>query len=117
MTRRQNLAVGDLPTAKSDSGGLGQLLRALAQGLFSRKSKYQPTTREIADYYLTPREREVAYLAALGFTDAEIADALGMTFQTARAHRRSVLAKMQLDDPRALCDYFLARAAHDATIE
>lgn len=88
-------------------------VRALAQGLFGVKKKYQPTPQEIADYYLTPREREVAYLAALGFSDTEIADALGMTFQTARAHLRNILHKMALDDPRELCEYFLRRAADD----
>jgi DNA-binding NarL/FixJ family response regulator len=89
-------------------------LRAAAHGLFGKKANYHPTPQEIADYYLTPREREVAYLAALGFSITEIADALGLTFQTARAHLRNVLVKMQLDDPQKLCDYFLARESHDA---
>lgn len=94
-----------------------EALRALANGLFGKQKHSLPSPQEIADYYLTPREREVAYLAALGFGDTEIADALGMTFQTARAHLRSVLTKMELNDPRELCAYFLDSAARDASNE
>jgi DNA-binding NarL/FixJ family response regulator len=100
--------------ASANSTHWTQVARALANELFGKKKPYQPSPQEIADYYLTPREREVAYLAALGFSDVEIADALGMTFQTVRAHLRSILLKMALDDPRALCDYFLQRAASDS---
>lgn len=87
------------------------ILRALANGLFGKRRKYHPSAQEVADYYLTPREREIAYLAALGFSDVEIADALGMTFQAVRTHLRAVLTKMELDDPRALCAYFLERVS------
>ncbi|MBI4672894.1 MAG: response regulator transcription factor [Chloroflexi bacterium] len=89
------------------AASLTDALRALANGLFGKKKRSPTSPQEIADYYLTLREREVAYLAALGFSDTEIADALGMTFQTARAHLRSVLTKMDLQDPRDLCAYFL----------
>ncbi len=99
------------------AAGLTEALRALANGLFGSRKHYPPSPQEIADYYLTPREREVAYLAALGFSDTEIADALGMTFQTARAHLRSVLTKMDLDDPRELCAYFLDSDTRDASDE
>lgn len=95
----------------------GRILRALARGLFGKPEKYRPSPQEIVDYYLTPREREVAYLAALGFSDVEIADALGMTFQTARVHLHSVMTKMQVDDPRELCDYFLERSQFDSNSE
>ena len=63
-----------------------------------------PARPASADYHLTPREREIAYLAALGFTDKEIADALVMNFQTVRVHLRNILNKMQLDDVSELRD-------------
>lgn len=82
-------------------------LRSLVNGLFgSKKIKYKPTQREVADYYLTSREREIAYLAALGFSPHEIADALGMNFQTVKVHLRHALNKMELDDPRDLREFF-----------
>jgi DNA-binding NarL/FixJ family response regulator len=105
--KKKDFVVSDMPSSESASGGsVTQALRALARGLFGKKKTYQPTLHQVAEYYLTPREREVAYLAALGFTDKEIADALGMNFQTVRVHLRKVLLKMELDDPRALRDFF-----------
>jgi len=89
---------------------LSATLRNLINGFFGTKGPYQPTQQQIADYYLTPREREIAYLAALGFSVQEIADALGMNFQTVRQHLRSVLGKMELDEVRQLRDFF----SHDA---
>src|SRR5436189_5215237 len=88
---------GGVPAAS-----LSDSLRSLINALFGSKGPYQPTQQQIADYYLTPREREIAYLAALGFSVQEIADALGMNFQTVRQHLRSVLTKMQLDEVREL---------------
>ena len=55
---------------------------------------------------LTPREKEVATLAALGLTNEEIAKELGISVKTAKAHlslvfqklgvkRRSELARMR----------------------
>lgn len=81
-------------------------LRALVNGLFGKKKPYRPSPQEIADYYLTLREREVAYLAALGFSDQEIGEALGMTFQAVRVHLHRVLVKMQVADARELREYF-----------
>jgi DNA-binding NarL/FixJ family response regulator len=96
-----------LPYARvGPSDTLADSLRALINGLFGKKKAYHPTQQQIADYYLTPREREIAYLAALGFSYQEIADALGLTFQTVRVHLRNILDKMQLEEPRELRDYF-----------
>lgn len=81
-------------------------LRSLIQGLFNQPKPYQPTQQEIVEYFLTPREKEIAYLAALGFSVYEIADALGMNFQTVRQHVHNILKKLQLDDPRELREYF-----------
>ena len=89
-------------TSDTISGGL----RSLIQGLFNQQKPYQPTQQEIVEYFLTPREREIAYLAALGFSVYEIADALGMNFQTVRQHVHNILKKLQLDDPRDLREFF-----------
>jgi DNA-binding NarL/FixJ family response regulator len=94
----------------ANSASLTDGLRDLVNGLFGKRKAYLPTQQEIADYYLTAREREIAYLAALGFTHQEIADALGMNFQTVRVHLRNVLNKMQLAEAQELRDYFAKRS-------
>ncbi len=95
------------PSARvAPSSTFSESMRTLINGLFGKKKPYQPTREQIADYYLTVREREIAYLAALGFSVQEIADALGMNFQTVRIHLRHILTKMELDDPRELREYF-----------
>ena len=89
---------------------LAEGLRGLITRLFGGAPAQQgPTRQEIIDYHLTAREREIAYLAALGFTDKEIADALVMNFQTVRVHLRNILNKMQLDDISELHQYFSPR--------
>jgi DNA-binding NarL/FixJ family response regulator len=109
MARKQKNyeQTASLPFNQHTSGeSLADSLRTLVNGLFGKKKTYQPSQQEIADYYLTPREREIAYLAALGFSHQDIADALGMNFQTVRVHLRNVLNKMHLDEPRELREYF-----------
>lgn len=96
------------PVGKSES--FTDSLRSLINGLFGAKKKYVPTQQEIAEYFLTPREREVAYLAALGFSAHEIADALGMNFQTVNVHVRNVLNKLELNNPRDLREFFAPRS-------
>ncbi len=84
-------------------------LRAIIAKLFGTRPDADSMRQEIIEYHLTPREREIAYLAALGFSDKEIADALVMNFQTVRVHLRNLLNKLQLDDVSELRDYFLLR--------
>lgn len=103
--KRKQLTVR-APQDLTSSTSLAESLRALIHGLFDTQKPYHPSQQEIADYYLTPREREIAYLAALGFSIQEIADALGLNFQTARQHLRNVLNKMELNDPRELREFF-----------
>ena len=90
---------------------LAEGLRGLISKLFGGAPAQQqgPTRQEIIDYHLTAREREIAYLAALGFTDKEIADALVMNFQTVRVHLCNILNKMQLDEISELHQYFSPR--------
>lgn len=96
------------------SSSFSDSLRALINGLFGKKRPYQPTREQIADFYLTTREREIAYLAALGFSVREIADALGMNFQTVQIHLRHILSKMELEDARQLREYFMRNPAQDS---
>ncbi len=83
-----------------------QSLAAILNRLFDGKTSSEPSRQEIIDYHLTSREREIAYLAALGFSDKEIADALVMNFQTVRVHLRNILNKLRLNDVRELRNYF-----------
>ncbi len=88
-----------------------QLLRGLG-GLLSKlfgPSTSEPTTQQLIDYHLTAREREIVYLAVLGFTDKEIADALVMNFKTVRVHLRNILNKLQVNDVGELSQYFTPR--------
>ncbi len=44
---------------------------------------------------LSPRQREVALLLANGLTNADIAECLGMTVHTVKAHRAEVMKRME----------------------
>jgi DNA-binding NarL/FixJ family response regulator len=115
MTRKKkqlNQSVASVAPRAVKAASLSESLRSLINGLFADKP-YKPTLQQIADYYLTPREREIAYLAALGFSIQEIADALGMNFQTVRQHLRHILTKMELNDPRELREFFLPRSGDE----
>ena len=45
---------------------------------------------------LTPREREVLRLLALGYTNREVADELSISVRTVETHRASILAKLRV---------------------
>jgi len=51
---------------------------------------------------LTPREREVAKLAASGATNQETADALGIALRTAKYHRQQAMVKLEVESLAAL---------------
>jgi two-component system, NarL family, response regulator NreC len=58
---------------------------------------------------LTERERDVLYLAAQGFTSAEIADQLSIGVRTIETHRASLMRKLGLRSPTDLVRYALRR--------
>ncbi len=98
------------PYLESTQGSkIAQALETIVARLFGAPATAGPTRQEIIDYHLTSREREIAYLAALGFSDKEIADALMMNFQTVRVHLRNILNKLELDDVHELYKYFSPR--------
>jgi DNA-binding CsgD family transcriptional regulator len=56
------------------------------------------------DFGLTPREREVAGLAAEGWSDARIAARLGVSVRTVETHLHRVYAKCGVAGRRELSD-------------
>ena len=88
---------------------LADKLKDLVSGLFSPHVESSPSADEIIEYYLTPREREVAYLAALNFSDKEIAESLGLTIQLVQVYIKSTLKKLELDQRGELALYFTPR--------
>lgn len=68
----------------------------LATKLLTRGLDHEPDRirAEAALEILTPREREVTRLAALGKTNHEIAYELGIARETVKSHIRSTLAKL-----------------------
>ena len=75
---------------------LGAIERALAhhQVLRSQRNKLDGVRAHIAK--LTPREREVFELVVRGKTNKQIANVLGTTERTIKAHRHQVMEKMQV---------------------
>jgi DNA-binding NarL/FixJ family response regulator len=58
---------------------------------------------------LTPREREVLLLAAMGHTNRDIARSLKLSEQTVHSHRASVMEKLGLHDRVELLRYSVRR--------
>ena len=54
---------------------------------------------------LTPREREVLRLLALGYTNREVADELYISVRTVETHRASILAKLRVRTRAELVRY------------
>lgn len=71
-----------------------------------------PSTDTIREAFgLTRKEAGVARLLAEGLSNAEVADALTISFHTARHHTASVLAKLEVASRREVRDR-LAEAAY-----
>jgi RNA polymerase sigma factor (sigma-70 family) len=75
---------------------LGAIERALAhhQVMRSQRNKLDGVRAHIAK--LTPRERQVFELVIRGKTNKQVADVLGATERTIKAHRHRVMEKMQV---------------------
>ena len=75
---------------------LGAIERALArhQATRSQRNKLDVVRAHIAK--LTPREREVFELVIRGNTNKQVANVLGATERTIKAHRHRVMEKMQV---------------------
>jgi RNA polymerase sigma factor (sigma-70 family) len=75
---------------------LGAIERALAhhQVMRSQRNKLDGVRAHIAK--LTPREREVFELVIRGKTNKQVANVLGATERTIKAHRHRVMEKMQV---------------------
>ncbi len=56
---------------------------------------------------LSPREQELLRFIGAGYTDAEVAAALGLSASTAQTHRRNVMAKLDLHTAKELQTYAL----------
>ena len=48
-----------------------------------------------AEFSITPRQREILKMVALGHTNREIAESLAISIRTVEVHRASVMTKMQ----------------------
>jgi FixJ family two-component response regulator len=81
---------------------LDAVQRALARGAVARGTRRQK--REWGARYesLTPREREVFVLIVRGLLNKQIADVLGASERTVKAHRAKVMHKMGLQSPAEL---------------
>ena len=76
----------------------------------------------IRDHFdsLTPRQKEVAQLLAGGLTNSEIAECMGMTVHTVKAHRAEVMRRMEAytfaDLMRQILSLHLTKTAQDAKL-
>ena len=75
---------------------LGAIERALAHHQVTRNQKNKLDVVRAHVAKLTPREREVFELVIRGKTNKQVANVLGATERTIKAHRRRVMEKMQV---------------------
>lgn len=89
--------------------GLAQVLRHVASGqiwlgqdmlsrLLVQFSQARPETTQVWASGLTVRERDVARYVALGHGNASIAQALGVSERTVRAHLTAIFEKLAVSD-------------------
>ena len=75
---------------------LGAIERALAHHQVTRNQKNKLDVVRAHVAKLTPREREVFELVIRGKTNKQVANVLGATERTIKAHRHRVMEKMQV---------------------
>jgi two-component system response regulator NreC len=99
----KEMADSDLPAAvREASRGRHYVSPQLAAKLNGNVGKSSPQTDK-----LTPREREVLRLIALGHTSVEIADKLGLSPRTIETHRARIHRKLGLATRAELVRYAL----------
>ena len=81
---------------------LDAVQRALARGAAARETQRQKREWRARYESLTPREREVFALVVRGLLNKQIADVLGTSERTIRAHRGQVMHKMGVQSPAEL---------------
>lgn len=74
--------------------------RSLLSQLLSNLAQRMPASKEHSHWAqgLTPREEEVAQMAAIGTSNQVIAQTLDITERTVRAHMSAILEKLQVSD-------------------
>jgi len=112
---RHALAAGAVGYVAKESDP-GELLHAIREAVAGRRYISLPSGANLpgpggessdrpAESVLTPREREVFELAAIGRTAQQIAHALGMSPRTAETHRRNLMRKLSLRSQTDLVRY------------
>ena len=112
---RQALAAGAVGYVAKESDP-GELLHAIREAAAGRRYISLPSGVNLpgpgvessdrpAENVLTPREREVFQLAAIGRTAQQIAHSLGMSPRTAETHRRNLMRKLSLRSQTDLVRY------------
>lgn len=96
----KEMADSDLPAAVR---GASRGKRYLSPTIASKLGEGGSGTRD----KLTPREREVLRLIALGHTSVEIAEKLGLSPRTIETHRARIHRKLALDTRAQLVQYAL----------
>jgi len=93
------------------------LLTAIRQALERSRLAltHQATIKELRDRYasLTPRERDVMRLVVSGLLNKQVADELGITESTVKAHRGRVMQKMKAN---SVADLVKMTARLDQTV-
>lgn len=83
--------------AKTDKSALDAVCRIIGMSACDINALQAECAKEELAASLTPREHAVACLAARGYRNSEIADALAVSESTVRAHLRSVFQKLDID--------------------
>ena len=82
MAREQNISIEDLATDYLEEISI---------------TRYQSTNTNILNWEsLSERQQEVAALACLGYTNAEIADRLDISLETVKTHIKGILRKFKV---------------------
>jgi two-component system response regulator NreC len=99
----KEMADSDLPAAVREASRGRRYVSPLLAAKLNRGESTEDTDG------LTPREREVLRLIALGHTSVEVAHRLGLSPRTIETHRARIHRKLRLDTRAELVQYALRR--------